>query len=310
MDDGLLGDMWRAVVTLNDAGIAHGRIESSSVVIRADGSVALADFDGAALASDGGEPRADQARLLVVTAIAVGLDRALSAAVEAIGPDGLAAVLPYVQPAALGSGTRAEVRGAAWTLDELRAAAVAVAGVEEPPLERLRRVTPRSIGTLLVVGLLVYVVVTLLAGVDLASVAAALASADWAWLVAALVLSPCIQMALAGATLGAATARLRYVPVLMLQYAIQFISLVLPATAARLTLEVRFFQKFGIPAATALAFGLIDSVSGFVVQVALILLILVSGLPGFTSEPSRRGRAPRAPTRAARRSSSRWWFWS
>ncbi|KQY43869.1 lysylphosphatidylglycerol synthase transmembrane domain-containing protein [Cellulomonas sp. Root137] len=283
VDDELLGAMWRAVVTLNGAGIAHGRIESSSVVIRADGSVALADFDGAALASDGGEPRADQARLLVVTAIAVGLERALSAAVEAIGPDGLAAVLPYVQPAALGSRTRAEVRGAAWTLDELRAAAVAVAGVEEPPLERLRRVTPRSIGTLLVVGLLVYVLVTLLAGVDLASVAAALASADWAWLVAALVLSPCIQMALAGATLGAATARLRYLPVLMLQYAIQFISLVLPATAARLTLEVRFFQKFGIPAATALAFGLIDSVSGFVVQVALILLILVSGLPGFTS---------------------------
>ncbi|GEK21074.1 lysylphosphatidylglycerol synthase transmembrane domain-containing protein [Cellulomonas xylanilytica] len=283
LDDDLLARTWQALVTLNGAGIAHGRIDSSRVVVRLDGSPALADFDAAGRASDERDVRTDQVRLLVCTALVVGPDRALAAAVHAIGADGLADLLPYLQPAALGRGTRADVRAATWTLDELRSAAVAVAGVEEPPLERLRRVTPRSVGSLLVTALLVYVLVTLLAGVDLASVASALASADWAWLVAALLLSPFIQASMAGATLGAALARLRYVPVLMLQYAIQFISLVLPATAARLALEVRFFQKFGIPPGSALSFGLIDGVSGFVVQAGLILLILVSGLPGFTS---------------------------
>ncbi|MEZ0448704.1 lysylphosphatidylglycerol synthase transmembrane domain-containing protein [Cellulomonas sp. ICMP 17802] len=283
LDDELLAGLWRAVVTLNDAGIAHGRIESRTLVVRADGMAALADFDAAARVVDAGDPLADQARLLVVTAVSVGPERALAAAVAAVGVDHLAEVLPYLQPAALGSRTRADVRDASWTLEDLRAAAVAAAGVEEPPLERLRRVTPASIGRLVLMGLLVYLLVTLLAGVDVASVAAALKSADWVWLLAALLVSPLIQASLAGATMGAATARLRYVPVLMLQYSIQFISLVLPATAARLALEVRFFQKFGIPAATALSFGLIDSVSGFVVQVALIVLILVSGLPGFTS---------------------------
>ena len=53
--------------------------------------------------------------------------------------------------------------------------------------------TPRSVGTLLLAALIIYVVVTMLAGVDLASVAAALRSADWVWLVAALLLSPVIQ---------------------------------------------------------------------------------------------------------------------
>lgn len=283
LSDELLGDMWRAVVALNEAGVAHGRIDGSRVVVRADGVAALADFDAASHTADESDLHTDRARLLVATAIAVGPDRALAAAVAAIGTEGLAEVLPYLQPAALGRSTRADVRAASWTLDDLRAAAVEAAGVEEPPLERLRRVTPRSIGTLLVVGFLAYVLITLLAGIDLASVAAALASADAAWLLAALVVSPWIQASLAGATLGAATARVRYIPVLMLQYAIQFISLVLPATAARLALEVRFFQKFGIPAATALSFGLIDSVSGFVVQITLILVIFVSGLPGFTS---------------------------
>ena len=283
LDDTLLAGMWQALVTLHGAGIAHGRIDASRVVVRLDGSPALADFDAAGRASDDGDVRTDQVRLLVCTALVVGPDRALAAAVAAVGADGLADLLPYLQPAALGRGTRADVRAGAWTIDELRAAAVVASGVEEPPLERLRRVTPRSIGTLLLSALLVYVVVTLLAGVDLASVVAALASAEWAWLVAALLLSPFIQASLAGATLGAALARLRYVPVLMLQYSIQFISLVLPATAARLALEVRFFQKFGIPPGTALSFGLIDSVMGFVVQAGLIVLVLVSGLPGFTS---------------------------
>ncbi|WP_456847046.1 lysylphosphatidylglycerol synthase transmembrane domain-containing protein [Cellulomonas sp. P5_C6] len=283
LDDDLLGDMWRALLTLNDAGIAHGTIDGHHVVLRTDGTVALADFDSARTAAEPGDLQTDRAQLLVATSLAVGPDRALAAAVAALGPDGLAAVLPFLQPAALGRSTRADVRSATWSIDELRDAAVTAAGVEEPPLERLRRVTPRSIGTLLVVALLIYVVITLLAGADLASVAAALRSADLPWLIAALALSPTIQTALAGSTLGATTARLRYLPVLMLQYAIQFISLVVPASAARLALEVRFFQKFGIPAATALSFGLIDSVSGFVVQITLILVIVVSGLPGFTS---------------------------
>ena len=286
LDDELLAGMWGAVVGLNTAGIAHGRIDGSRVVVRLDGTPALADFDAAGRAADEGDVLTDQARLLVCTALVVGPDRALAAAVTALGAEGLADVLPYLQPAALGRATRADVRAGTWTLDELRTAAVAAAGVEEPPLERLRRVTPRSIGTLLLSALIIYVVVTMLAGVDLASVAAALRSADWVWLVAALLLSPFIQTALAGATLGSALARLRYFPVLMLQYSIQFISLVLPSSAARLALEVRFFQKFGIPPGSALSFGLIDSVTGFVVQALLILLIVVSGLPGFTSSLS------------------------
>ncbi|ROS30513.1 lysylphosphatidylglycerol synthase transmembrane domain-containing protein [Cellulomonas sp. PhB150] len=283
LSDDQLGGAWQSVVALNRAGIAHGRIDGSRVVVREDGLVALADFDAATRTSDESELCLDRAQLLVATALAVGPDRALASAVGAVGTEGLAEVLPYLQPAALGRSTRAGVRAATWSLDELRAAAVELAGVEEPPLERLRRVTPRSIGTVLVVGLLAYVVVTLLAGIDVASVAAALGSADWGWLLAALVLTPWIQVSSAAATLGAITARLRYLPVLMLQYAIQFIALVLPASAARLALQVRFFQKFGIPAATAVSFGVIDSVSGFVVQVTLLLVIVVSGLPGFSS---------------------------
>ena len=96
-------------------------------------------------------------------------------------------------------------------------------------------------------------------------------------------MSPFVQSALAFSTLGATMARLRYIPVLMLQYAIQFIALTLPATAARLALEVRFFQKFGLPPAGAVSTGMIDSFFGFLVQCALLAVILLSGLPGLTT---------------------------
>lgn len=283
VDDGMLAALWRAVVALGDAGIAHGAIDDDLLVLRTDGTAALMDFDAAESAASLGDRCMDRGRLLVATALAVGPERSVRAAVAALGPDGLAQVLPYLQPAALGRRTRADLREHGWSLDELRQTAAAAAGVEVPELERLRRVTPRSIGVLAVGALIVYAVVTTLAGADLESVADALRSAQWQWLVVALALSPVIQAFSAGSTLGSTTARLRYGPVLALQFAIQFIALVIPASAARLALEVRFFQKFGIPAATAVAFGVIDSVSGFVVQVVLILVIVVSGLPGFTS---------------------------
>lgn len=283
VDDGMLAALWRAVTTLGEAGIAHGGIDGGLLVVRADGTAALMDFDEAEQAAGDGDRRMDQARTLVATALAVGPERSVQAALTALGPDGVAQLLPYLQPVAVGRRMRAELRGRDWTLDELREAAVAAAGVEAPPLERLRRVTPRSVGILALVAVVVYVVLTTLAGADLESIADAIRSADWPWLVVALLLSPVIQIPSAGTTLGSTTARLRFAPVLMLQYAIQFIALVLPATAARLALEVRFFQRFGIPPATALSFGLISSVSGFVVQVGLILVIVIAGLPGFTS---------------------------
>lgn len=288
-DDAFLDGLWRALLRLHGAGMAHGRVDADALVERADGSPGLADLDAAVTAADDADQLTDRARLLVATAVAVGPERALRAAVDALGPASMADVLPYLQPAALARGTRAALRTADWSLAGLRASAVEAAGVEPPPLERLRRVTPRSVATLAVFGLLVAVVVATLAGVDLAAVAEALRTASWQWLLAALLVSPLIQTSLAVSTVAATTVRVRYLPVLMLQYAIGFIALVLPATAARLALEVRFFQRFGIPAATALTFGVLDSVSGFTVQVLLVLLVVVAGLPGFTSQVAATG---------------------
>ena len=99
-------------------------------------------------------------------------------------------------------------------------------------------------------------------------------------------------MGKAFATLGASFRPLRYGPVLMLDYAIQFIALAVPSSAARLALDIRFFGRNGIDAGAAISISAITSVCGFVVQVLLIVVIGLSGLATL-----ELGGAPRPATR-------------
>jgi uncharacterized membrane protein YbhN (UPF0104 family) len=282
--DDQLDGFWRALRDLHGTRTAHGRIDPRHLVIREDGIPALADFADAEFHADEGDRLVDNARLLVVTSLVVGTDRALDSAIRVIGADGVVSLLPFLQPAALGRVTRQDVKAAEWDLGDLQKAAVARLGVDAPPLQQLRRVTLKSVAIVALIAIMAYTLIGAFAGVDMQSVVDALSSASVGILVLALVLSPTIQMALAFSTLGSTMVRLRYLPVLMLQYAIQFIALCLPSTAARLALEIRFFQKFGVAPTPAVTMGMIDSFSGFVVQISLIILILVSGLPGFTTQ--------------------------
>jgi uncharacterized membrane protein YbhN (UPF0104 family) len=283
VDDGLLDAAWAALVALHELDISHGRIDSDRIVLRDDGSVALGDLGEAEIAATQGDILTDRVRLLVTAALLTDPQRSVAASLRSIGTDGLAEILPYLQPAVLGRGTRRAVAEAEWSLEDLVQAALSETGTEKPELERIQRVTWRSFLLVVGVGVLTYFVISKLLNVDFSAIVAELSDANWAWLTAALLLAPTVQLAMAFSTLGATTARLRYGPVVLLQYAIQFIALTLPSTAARLALEVRFFQKFGIAPGAAISMGMIDSFSGFVVQVLLLAIILLSGLPGFTS---------------------------
>jgi uncharacterized protein (TIRG00374 family) len=63
-------------------------------------------------------------------------------------------------------------------------------------------------------------------------------------------------------------------PLTALQFAICFINLAIPSTAARVAVNIRFFQRFGVDPTTAVSAGVIDSVSGFAVQIVLFLSLV------------------------------------
>ena len=263
---------------LHAMGVAHRRLDGSRILIRPDGTPAFGDFGGAAVAADDADIAADRARVLVATALAAGPERAASAAAAALGDDALSQALPLLQPAAFERPTRRAVGEQDWDLEALRKACAEAAGVELPKLAQLRRVSIRSVGVVLLIALVAYAIISALADVGLANLVDEFKAADLGWLAVALALSPVIPMAQAVATLGASFRPLRFGPVLMLEYAIQFIALAVPSSAARLALDVRFFGRNGIEGGAALSIGVIASVCGFVVQVLLIVVIGLSGL--------------------------------
>jgi len=278
VNDELLGSIWGNLGRLHAMGVAHRRLDASRILIRPDGTPAFGDFGGAAVAADDSEIAADRAQVLVATALAAGPERAASAAAAALGDDALSQALPLLQPAAFERPTRRAVSEQDWDLEALRKASADAAGVELPKLAKLRRVSIQSIGLVLLIALVAYAIISALADVGLANLVDEFKAADLGWLAVALALSPVIPVAQAVATLGASFRPLRFGPVLMLEYAIQFIALAVPSSAARLALDVRFFGRNGIEGGAALSIGVIASVCGFIIQVLLIVVISLSGL--------------------------------
>jgi tRNA A-37 threonylcarbamoyl transferase component Bud32 len=278
VDDELLDGIWRNAARLHALGVAHRGLDASRIVVRPDGAPAFGDFAGGAVAADDADIAADRAQVLVATALGAGLERAAAAALAALGTDALQQVLPLLQPAAVERQTRHAVAAQDWDLDDLRKACAEASGVELPKLAQLRRVSLRSLGVVILIGLVAYAIISAVADVGLANLIEEFKAAELGWLAVALALSPVVPMAKAFATLGASFRPLRFGPVLMLDYATQFIALAVPSSAARLALDIRFFGRNGIDAGGAVSISAITSVCGFVVQILLIAMIGLSGL--------------------------------
>ncbi|MBI1376136.1 MAG: hypothetical protein GC157_01420 [Frankiales bacterium] len=288
----VLAGLWAALGALHAAGLSHGRVRPRSLVVRDDG-YALADLSSGSTGPAGAELAADDAQLLVCTAAATDVATAVAAAHAALPQERLVALVAYLQPAALDPDTRASAKAAPWSMEDLRAAVVEVTGVEAPPLEKLRRVTLASVGMVLVLGLVAYALISAVAGIGLSTIVQSFQGAQWGWVLAAVLLAPVIQVGQAVATLGASTTKLRFGPLLGLQYAIAFIGLAVPSSAGRIALTIRFFQLVGSNPTAAVTISLINTIGGLLVQIAVILVTLVSGLvsltpPAQTDEPSLR----------------------
>jgi uncharacterized membrane protein YbhN (UPF0104 family) len=118
-----------------------------------------------------------------------------------------------------------------------------------------------------------YALIALLGDVDLETFAEAVRDANWWWLGFAVVLAQLPRIPSAVSTMGAINRPLPLGPLTALQFAICYINLAIPSTAARVAVNIRFFQRFGVDPTTAVSAGAIDGVSGFVVQILLFLAL-------------------------------------
>ena len=284
LDHDTLADMWDQVRLLHRGRIAHRDLGVRRYRIDGARRSWLTGFRRARLVADDREQCLDIAQLLTDSAVHVAEDLAVQSAVDALGDERAARAIPFLQPLALPSATRRALKGHPGLLDRLRDLVQQRTGAAEVPLERIERVRPRTVVTVVAITMAFYLVLPQLA--DIRSTADAFVQADWGWAPWILVGSGLTYVFAAVAFIGAVPSPVPYLPALRAQIASSFVALVAPASSGSLALGVRFLQRSGVDAAPAAAAVGLNTLAGLVVHLALMVVFLLwngrSGLGSFS----------------------------
>ena len=273
VSDEMLVDLWRQVDHLHKAGISHGRLNLSNVIVGDEGPM-LVDLSAATLAAPQSALDIDLAELLVACCVLVGPERALAKAVEAGFGDAMTRVEPYLQRAALTPHTRDLARSHEVALKDLRAAVAEATGTEAPEIVEMRRVRPKNLLLTAALVFAAYLLIGQLADIGFNTIVDELHAAEVAWVLLALILAQASFIGSGISVRGAVAEPLALLPCVVLQSAIKFINLTVPSSAGRIGMNLRFLQRQGVPSSQAVVAGAIDDASETIVQAALLLVAL------------------------------------
>ena len=286
LDDEQLAQVWRLVATLHRRRIAHRGLSPHALLIDGEGRVGLRTLGAGDLAADDITLRIDLAQLLTSVALVVGPERAVSSAVEALGKEAVVRAVPVLQSVAMTPDTRSALKAHKGLLGTLRDELMALRPSTEQvaPVE-LRRVTLRSVVTVIGGVVAGYLVLTQLAQVNLGEV---ISTAQWEW---ALVLVAFAVATFAGASIalaGAVQIHLSFVRTYMTQLAVAFSGLVAPAAVGNIALNTRYLQTSGLPPAVAGASVGVAQVAQFCSYFVLLVVagVLAGTGPAVSFSPS------------------------
>ena len=234
-----------------------------------DGSVQLTDWFIAQLAADDSARHHDVATALLTTAAKVGAKRAVTIAIDAVGPDTVTNALPLCQLGVLDRRSRHDVDK--HTAADVRTEAATALDATEPDLAELHRVSRSDL--LLVGGSVLGFWLLYKQLASLGDIWSTLANAALAWVALVLVLGQAAVVFTAIGLRGAVVDKLALGRVIALEYADQFTGLV-GGTVAITATNIRFFQRQGLSGATAVTSGVTSSLAGGAIQVAIIVVSL------------------------------------
>ncbi len=286
LTDQQLAAVWDAVLQLHAHRITHRTLTADRIVIDG-GRVRLLDPGGGDVAASELQRRLDLAQLLAESATLVGPERAAALAGRKLGPGGLLALAPLLQPVVLARSTRAYLRKHKDVLLALRQRLLSGApadGAELPPVQ-LARVRPRTLVTLVASIIAAYLLLGQLARVNVGSL---LRSADPIWIVAAAGLSVLTYLAAAWSLSGFVLERLSFRRTVLAQLAGSFVTLVTPAAVGGAALNVRYLQRNKVPAAAAAAsVGVVQLVAFVLHAVLLVVFVAITGARSHSLSPPR-----------------------
>jgi len=244
-----LAAFWRLLAQLQRARIAHRGLSLEHLMLDENGGAGLNEAGTGDIAAADLSLRLDVAQLLTTLALLVGPERAVASGVSSLGSPAIVKALPLVQAVAMDAPTRSALHAQKGLLRSVREQLLQLAPEGEPVEQvELRRLTPRTLVTVLGGSIAVYVLLTQLAQVNVGDV---LTRAQWGWALGVLGFT---VLTIAGASLvitGAVSARLSFVRTYLTQLAVAFSGLVAPSAIGNIALNLRYLQRAGVNPAVA-----------------------------------------------------------
>ena len=271
VSDGMLDDLYRQLLILRRARIAHGAISGDAVLADpADQAVALTDFRNASVQASADQLDRDMAGALAATAVAVGAERAADSAARCLEPQVLEGALRQLQKPNLDPLLGRSLRGRRGLLEEVRQRAAQAGSIELPKLVEPRRVSWPTL--IMIIGSLIggWALVGVL--IDVSKSFDTVIGAEWLWVIMALVLAQLAYVASGVETVGSVSGPLPFGRAVAVEFANAFSSLA-GGTPAVFATRVRFYQRQGYDATVALSSGAIMTTSSWI---AIAVLFLVS----------------------------------
>ena len=272
ISDVTLDDLYRQLLTLRRARIAHGAISGDALLVDpAEQSVVLADFRNASASASPDRLDRDMAGAMAATAVAVGAERAADAAARCLTPELLEGALRHLQRPALDPALGRSLRGKRGLLEDVRQRAAQAKSIDVPKLVEPRRVSWPTL--IMMVGTLIggWALIGVL--IDVSKSFDTVIGADWLWVVVAFVLSQLAYVASAVEGIGSVSGPLPFGRTVAVEVAKSFSALA-GGTAAVFATRVRFYQKQGYDTPVALSSGAIMATSSWIAKGVLLLISL------------------------------------
>ena len=271
LSDVTLDDLYRQLLVLRRARIAHGAISGDALFVDpADQTVALADFRNASASASPDLLDRDLAGAIAATAVAVGAERAADGAARSLTPQMLDGALRHLHKPALDPALGRSLRGKRGFLEDVRQRAARAKSIDVPELVEPRRVSWPTL--IMVIGTLIggWALIGVL--IDVSKSFDTVIGADWLWVAMALVLAQLAYVASGVETVGSVSGPLPFGRAVAVEFANAFSALA-GGTAAVFATRVRFYQRQGYDATVALSSGAIMATASWI---AIAVLTLVS----------------------------------
>ena len=262
ISDAALDDLYRQLLTLRRARIAHGAISGDAVLVDpVTGTVVLADFRNASVRASPDQLDRDLASAIAATAVVIGAERAADSAARCLEPEMVAGALRQLQKPALDPLLGRSLRGRRSLLADVRQRAAEAASIDLPQLAEPRRVSWPTL--IMIVGTMIggWALIGVL--IDVSQSFDTVIGAEWLWVIMALVLAQLAYVASGLEGVGSVAGPLPFGRVVAVEFANAFSALAGGAAAVFAT-RVRFFQKQGYDATVALSSGAIMTTSSWI----------------------------------------------